>query len=89
MKFILEKLGQDPKHSLLLFMRGLGLFIIGVIFVFLGFYTHHYWQIVGIVFLGLGVLIAAFGYLGIFANRLLNISYRVGNLKSSRKNDSE
>lgn len=34
MKVVLEKLGQDPQHSLVLFMRGLGLFTIGVIFIF-------------------------------------------------------
>lgn len=72
--FILEKLGQDPKRSLLIFVRGLGLFIIGVILIFIGYYSHHYWQILGIVFLAIGILIAAYGYIGIFANRLLKIT---------------
>ena len=72
--FILEKLGQDPKRSLLIFVRGLGLFIIGVILIFIGYYSHHYWQILGIVFLAIGILIAACGYIGIFANRLLKIT---------------
>jgi len=86
MKFILEKLGQDPQRSLSIFMRGLGLFIVGIFFVFLGYYTHHYWQIAGIVILGISVLVAAFGYLGIFANRLLNISYKASTAKGSRNN---
>lgn len=79
MKVVLEKLGQDPQHSLVLFMRGLGLFTIGVIFIFLGYYTHHYWQILGITFITIGISVSAYGYAGIFANRLLNISYKLKN----------
>ena len=73
MKFILEKLGQDPQRSLQLFMRGLGFFIIGVILIFTGYYTHHYWQIAGLLFLAIGIFFSIYGYVGIFANRLLNI----------------
>ena len=76
MKSILEKLGQDPQRSLTLFLRGLGLFVIGICLIFLGYYQHHYWQIAGIVFLGFGILLSAWGYSGIFANRLLNIINR-------------
>ena len=76
MKAILEKLGQDPQRSLTLFLRGLGLFAIGVCLIFIGYYLHHLWQIAGIVFLALGLILAAWGYSGIFANRLLNIFYR-------------
>jgi len=72
-KAILEKLGQDPQHSLMLFFRGLGLFAIGVCLIFLGYFYHHFWQIAGIVFLTCGVLFSIWGYTGIFANRLLNI----------------
>jgi hypothetical protein len=74
MKFILEKLGQDPQRSLSIFLRGLGLFAIGVIFIFVGYYHHHYWQMLGMGFLAIAVLISAYGYIGIFANRLLNIT---------------
>lgn len=76
MNKILEKLGQNPQRSLTLFLRGLGLFIIGLIFVGLGYFYHHLWQIVGIAVLGISCLIAAWGYLGIFANRWLNILYK-------------
>jgi len=74
-KQILEKLGQNPQRSLTLFIRGLGLFAIGVLGIFVGYYQHHFWQIAGITFLALGMLLSAWGYCGIFANRLLNIFY--------------
>ena len=46
---LLEKLGQDPQRSMQRFLRGLGLFIIGACFIFLGLYQSHIWQIVGII----------------------------------------
>ncbi|MCJ8293246.1 MAG: hypothetical protein MJK15_02460 [Colwellia sp.] len=73
---LLEKLGQDPQRSLKLFLYGLGLFVIGLLFVALGYFHHHLWQIMGVVILAIACLIAAWGYLGIFANRWLNIIYR-------------
>ena len=76
MNKILEKLGQNPQRSLTLFLRGLGLFIIGLVFVGLGYFYHHLWQVIGIVVLIISCLIAAWGYLGIFANRWLNILYK-------------
>lgn len=85
MKGLLEKLGQDPQYSLTLFLRGLGLFVIGLLFVALGYFHHHLWQIIGIVILGLACLLAAWGYLGIFANRWLNILFRSKD-RSKRRN---
>ena len=73
---LLEKLGQNPQHSLTLFLRGLGLFIIGLSFIALGYFYHHLWQIIGIMTLILACLLAVYGYVGIFANRWLNILYR-------------
>jgi len=70
---LLEKLGQNPQRSLALFLRGLGLFAIGTFLIFLGYFYHHFWQIAGIVFLGLGIIFSIWGYTGIFANRLLNM----------------
>jgi hypothetical protein len=67
---LLEKLGQDPQHSLTVFIRGLGLFCCGALFVTLGYYQHHYWQILGLGFIAIGCIIAAWGYIGMFANRL-------------------
>lgn len=76
MKKILEKLGQNPQLSLKIFLRGLGLFVIAMVFIALGYFYHHLWQVIGIVLLVLACLIAAWGYLGIFANRWLNILNR-------------
>lgn len=73
MNKILQRLGQDPQRSLALFLRGLGLFSLGVCFVFVGYCYHHFWQIAGIVFLAIGILFSIWGYTGIFANRLLNM----------------
>ena len=85
---LLEKLGQDPQRSLKLFLYGLGLFVIGLLFVALGYFHHHLWQIMGVIILALACLIAAWGYLGIFANRWLNIIYRTRpNQKISTNNN--
>ncbi len=73
MKNLLEKLGQDPKRSLIIFLRGLGLFVFGVIFIAIGYYNSHIWQIIGLIILVFACLISAWGYLGIFANRWFNI----------------
>jgi len=84
MKILLEKIGQNPQKSLTLFLRGLGLFVVGLIFVALGYFYHHLWQIIGIVILIFACLLAAWGYLGIFANRWLNILYRTKTLNKRK-----
>ena len=73
MNNLLAKLGQDPKRSLTIFLMGLGLFAIGLIFIAIGYFYHHFWQILGIIILAFACVIAAWGYLGIFANRWFNI----------------
>lgn len=73
MTTLLEKLGQDPQKSLSLFLRGLGLFVIGAVFIGLGYFYHYLWQIPGIIILFIACIIALWGYVGIFANRWLLI----------------
>ncbi len=73
---LLEKLGQDPQRSMQRFLCGLGLFVFGAGLIFLGLYQSHIWQIIGIAVLALGCLIAIYGYIGIFANRLYHIVNR-------------
>jgi hypothetical protein len=73
---LLEKLGQDPQRSMQRFLRGLGLFIIGACFIFLGLYYSHIWQIIGLFILACGCLLAIYGYVGLFANRLYHIFNR-------------
>jgi hypothetical protein len=73
MNNLLAKLGQDPKRSLSIFLRGLGLFILGLFFIAIGYFNHHLWQVIGLIIITCACLIAAWGYLGIFANRWFNI----------------
>ena len=73
---LLEKLGQDPQRSMKRFLSGLGLFVIGLGLIFLGLYQSHIWQIIGIVILACGCLLAIYGYIGMFANRLYHIVNR-------------
>ena len=70
MKSLFQMLGQNPQKSLRIFITGFGLFILGAACIALGYYFHHYWQILGLATLALGCLISAYGYLGIFASRL-------------------
>ncbi|MCI2282687.1 hypothetical protein L3081_03780 [Colwellia sp. MSW7] len=70
---LLAKLGQNPKRSLSIFLRGFGLFIIGLFFIGIGYFNHHLWQIFGIIIIFFACIIAAWGYLGIFANRWFTI----------------
>jgi predicted MFS family arabinose efflux permease len=69
----LAKLGQDPQRSLSIFLRGLGFFVVGLLFIAFGYFNHHLWQVFGIIIIAVSCLIAAWGYLGIFANRWFNI----------------
>lgn len=73
MNNLLAKLGQNPKRSLSLFLTGLGLFAVGLLFIAIGYFYHHIWQMLGLFILALACVIAAWGYLGIFANRWFNI----------------
>ncbi|MCW8832141.1 MAG: hypothetical protein OQK09_12765 [Colwellia sp.] len=76
MNNLLAKLGQDPQRSLTIFLRGLGLFALGLVFIGLGYFYHHIWQLIGIPLLALACAISAWGYIGIFANRWFNILNR-------------
>ncbi len=76
MNNLLAKLGQDPKRSLTIFLRGLGLFAFGLLFIGLGYFYHHLWQVIGIVVLAIACVLAIWGYIGIFANRWFYILNR-------------
>jgi len=73
---LLEKLGQDPQRSMQRFLSGLGLFVFGACLIFLGLYQSHIWQILGLLVLAFGSLLAIYGYIGVFANRLYHIFNR-------------
>jgi len=80
---ILEYLGQDPQRSMKRFMIGLGFFICGLVFVYIGYVGSHEWQILGLALIGIGIALAVWGYLGIFANRL----YHMLNRPPAKHND--
>lgn len=83
MNHLLAKLGQDPKRSLSIFLSGLALFIFGSVFIAIGYFNHHLWQVIGLIILAIAILITVWGYLGIFANRWFNILNR--NKPSNKK----
>jgi len=73
---LLEKLGQNPQGSLKLFLCGLGLFFMALVFITLGYFYHHLWQVIGITLLVSACLLCVWGYIGMFANRWLNVLYK-------------
>lgn len=73
---LLSKLGDTPQRSLRIFILGLVLFALGLALVFIGYYQHHYWQILGLVLLAIAIVLSVWGYVGIFANRLLTMLNR-------------
>ena len=64
-----EKLGQNPSRSIVFFVGGIGLFVIGLFFITIGYFYHYWWQIVGLILLFCACMSFAWGYLGMFANR--------------------
>jgi len=72
-KPLIYRLGSDPKLSLQRFLRGLALFVLAVIFIALGYFSHYTLQIIGLVILLIALFFAAWGYIGIFANRFSQV----------------
>jgi hypothetical protein len=81
MNNLLAKLGQDPKRSLSIFLTGLGLFVFGLVFIALGYFYHHIWQMLGLLILACACTTSAWGYLGLFTNRWFNILNQHGSNK--------
>ncbi|ALS34389.1 MULTISPECIES: hypothetical protein [Pseudoalteromonas] len=73
LKSLIYSLGSNPKLSLKRFFRGVALFVLAVIFIFLGYYSHYSLQIIGVVILVPALFFAAWGYSGIFANRFSQV----------------
>jgi len=73
LKQLIYRLGSNPKLSLKRFFRGLALFVLAVVFIGLGYYSHYSLQIIGIVILIPALFFAAWGYSGIFANRFSQV----------------
>lgn len=73
LKSLIYSLGSNPKLSLKRFFRGVALFVLAVIFIFLGYYSHYSLQIIGVVILVPALFFAVWGYSGIFANRFSQV----------------
>lgn len=72
-KPLIYRLGSNPKLSLKRFLRGLALFVLAVIFITLGYYSHYSLQVIGLVILAPALFLAFWGYAGIFANRFSQV----------------
>lgn len=83
---LFEKLGQNPPRSLALFLSGIGLFFVGLSLITVGYFHHHWWQIIGLVMVFCACTFSAWGYLGIFANRWLTIIYTNQQRAKKRRN---
>ncbi|MBH0077180.1 hypothetical protein I6F48_16780 [Pseudoalteromonas sp. SWYJ118] len=78
LKQLIYRLGNNPKLSLKRFFRGLALFVLAVIFISIGYYTHYSLQIIGVIILLPALFFAGWGYCGIFANRFSQVLKDMG-----------
>lgn len=67
---ILVRLGENPKRSVRFFIAGALLFFLGLMIVYVGSAQWVWVQIPGVLLMVIGFVIAARGYVGIFANRV-------------------
>lgn len=73
---LLQKLGAAPNVSFRYFLIGLLCFIIGIAIFFSSEYVNELKLAVSLTFIGIGCLLAIWGYLGIFSARLLTMMNR-------------
>ncbi|WP_040698071.1 hypothetical protein [Pseudoalteromonas citrea] len=73
LKTVIYKLGQHPKLSLKRFFIGLGLFALSVLGIAYGYYHYAWVQLIGLGLLAPALFFAAWGYIGIFANRFSQV----------------
>ncbi|WP_440054345.1 hypothetical protein ACSLBF_16010 [Pseudoalteromonas sp. T1lg65] len=87
-KSLIFRWGSRPKFSAKLFFTGLALFVISVVLIAAGYYSHHLLQLVGLAFMLPAVILAVYGYIGIFANRFSQVlESRSQRLKHLKDND--
>ncbi|MFT4941486.1 MAG: xanthine/uracil permease [Paraglaciecola sp.] len=65
-----DKVASDANKSWADFKVGLGVFVVGVILIISGAQSWYLLQIPGLICIGIGCIIAAKGYLGIFVYRM-------------------
>ena len=88
MKHWIHWLGRTPSQSLRYFQIGAGLFALSLLLIFAGAYYWLGWQIIGLCISPLAISFAAWGYLGILANRISRFFYQVEESKKTF-NDGE
>lgn len=72
-KPFIYRLGAKPKQSLKWFLRGLALFALAAGLIMCGYFYYPLLQVAGLVLLAIAIPLAAWGYLGIFANRFAQV----------------
>ncbi len=77
LKSVIHRLGETPQRSLRCFQLGLLLFAISVGLIYGGAIHWIGWQMAGLVLLPVALCFAAWGYIGILANRLSHFFYRM------------
>lgn len=87
-KELLFKLGSDPHKSWATFQKGLIIFAFGAMLIFAGNAWWMWLQIPAVIMLIVGLLIAAKGYLGIFANRFSHTLNQLGQSASTDKQNN-
>lgn len=85
LKNLLFRLGSDPQLSWARFKKGLAFFVLGVVLLYAGALYWIWLQIPAVVLLSFGFITAAYGYLGIFANRF---SQTLNRLNADGKKDN-
>lgn len=70
---LIYKIGANPKRSARIFFVGLLINAIAAAFIALGYYHQHWYQMIGLGIAVPGVLVMAYGYLGILANRFAQV----------------
>jgi sulfite exporter TauE/SafE len=73
---LLYKLGQTPTRSFSYFLAGLVLFAIGLGLIYFITESSQYLQLFALALVGLGCLLAIWGYIGIFSSRMLAMMNR-------------
>ena len=73
---LLQKLGQAPNKSFGYFLAGLVCFAIGLGLIYFVEEQYQTLQIIALGLVGLGCLLAIWGYIGIFASRMLTMMNR-------------
>ena len=85
LKPLIYRLGSHPRRSLRAFLTGVALFAAGLGLLYLDQRQPGWLANTGIVFIALGLLTAAVGYVGIFANRFAQVLDRAEQVRNRNR----